>query len=111
MCFANAVLQVLVYCPPFYRLFTELAKYLPGPTPSDSKKPLDNRLSLATGTIEFLKEFNPLSEKERRRREEDGEDVFLDSFTPVSVYDAMRAKKRFDNMRVSGEHGDPGTSI
>ena len=111
MCFANAVLQVLVYCPPFYRLFTELAKYLPGPSPSDSKKPVDNRISLTTGTIEFLKEFNPLSEKERKRREEDGEDVFLDSFTPVSVYDAMRAKKRFDNMRVSCEHEDPGTSI
>lgn len=99
MCFANAVLQVLVYCPPFYRLFIELAKYLPGLPPSDSKKPVDSRLSLTTGTIEFLREFDPLSEKERRRREEDGEDGFLDSFTPVSIYDAMRAKKRFDNMR------------
>ena len=110
MCFANAVLQVLVYCPPFYRLFTELAKYLPGPS-SDSKKPIDNRISLTAGTIDFLKEFNPLSEKERKRREEDGEDMFLDSFTPVSVYDAMRAKKRFDNMRVSSKHDNPGASV
>ena len=111
MCFANAVLQVLVYCPPFYRLFTELAKYLPGPPPSDSKKPLDNRISLTTGTIDFLKEFDPLSEKERKRREEDGEDAFLDSFTPVSVYDAMRAKKRFDNMRVSVSTATPGRAF
>ena len=111
MCFANAVLQVLVYCPPFYRLFIELARYLPGSSSSDSKKPADNRISLTTGTIDFLKEFNPLSEKERRRREQDGEDMFLDSFTPASVYDAMRAKKRFDNMRVSDEHGDLSTSI
>jgi ubiquitin carboxyl-terminal hydrolase 10 len=111
MCFANAVLQVLVYCPPFYRLFTELAKYLPGPSSSDNKKPTDNRISLTTGTIGFLKEFNPLSEKERRRREEDGEDLFLDSFTPVSVYDAMRAQKRFDTMRVSNGHGDPGSAL
>ena len=108
MCFANAVLQVLVYCPPFNRLFSELAKYLPGPSSSDSKKPIDSRISLTTGTIEFLEEFGPLSEKERKRRREDGEDVFLDSFTPVSVYEAMRAKKRFDNMRVSYGSGDPG---
>jgi ubiquitin carboxyl-terminal hydrolase 10 len=111
MCFANAVLQVLVYCPPFYRLFNELAMYLPGPSPSDSVKTVDNRISLTTGTIEFLKEFSPLTEKERRRREEDGEDVFLDSFTPASVYDAMRAKKRFDNMRVSSGDGDPGKAL
>lgn len=111
MCFANAVLQVLVYCPPFYRLFTELARYLPGLSPSDSKKPIDNRLSLTTGTIEFLREFNPLSEKERKRREEDGEDGFLDSFTPVSIYDAMRAKKRFDNMRVSSKDDNLGRTL
>ena len=110
MCFANAVLQVLVYCPPFYRLFNELAKYLPGRS-SDSKKSIDNRISLTTGTIEFLKEFNSLSEKERKRREEDGEDGFLDSFTPVSVYDAMRAKKRFDNMRVSSGNSNPGRTF
>ena len=108
MCFANAVLQVLVYCPPFYRLFTELAKYLPGSSSSDSVKPVDNRISLTTGTIEFLKEFNPLSEKERKQREEDGEDMFLDSFTPISVYEAMRAKKRFDNMTVSSGDADQG---
>lgn len=28
MCFANTVLQVLVYCPPFNRLFTELDKHM-----------------------------------------------------------------------------------
>lgn len=29
MCFANSVLQILVYCPPFHRLFVELGKLLP----------------------------------------------------------------------------------
>lgn len=111
MCFANAVLQVLVYCPPFNRLFTELAKYLPGPLSSDNKKSVDSRISLTTGTIEFLKEFNPITGKERKRREEEGEDMFLDSFTPVSVYDAMRAKKRFDNMRVSSGYCDVGRAF
>ena len=27
MCFANTVLQILVYCAPVYKLFTELGKY------------------------------------------------------------------------------------
>ena len=31
MCFANTVLQVLVYCPPFHKLFTELDKHVSGP--------------------------------------------------------------------------------
>ena len=30
MCYANSVLQVLVYCPPFQRLFAELGKVLSG---------------------------------------------------------------------------------
>jgi len=30
MCYANSVLQVLVYCPPFQRLFVELGKVLSG---------------------------------------------------------------------------------
>jgi ubiquitin carboxyl-terminal hydrolase 10 len=28
MCFANSVLQIMVYCPPFHRLFAELEKVL-----------------------------------------------------------------------------------
>jgi ubiquitin carboxyl-terminal hydrolase 10 len=30
MCFANSVLQIMVYCPPFHRLFAELGKVLGG---------------------------------------------------------------------------------
>ena len=58
---------------------------------------------LVDATIEFLKEFNPVEVdpkakgKEVDRQEEDG----LESFIPTHVYDAMKEKKRFDNMRVS----------
>lgn len=57
---------------------------------------------LVDATIEFLKEFNPVEVdpkakgKEVDRQEEDG----LESFIPTHVYDAMKEKKRFDNMRV-----------
>ena len=38
MCFANTVLQVLVYCPPFHKLFTELNKHMPGPNVKENRR-------------------------------------------------------------------------
>jgi ubiquitin carboxyl-terminal hydrolase 10 len=79
MCFANAVLKswstalLSTGClPSWLSICLDRCRL--------TKKPIDNRISLTTGTIEFLKEFNPLSEKERKRREEDGEDY---SSTPL----------------------------
>jgi ubiquitin carboxyl-terminal hydrolase 10 len=65
MCFANAVLQILLYCAPFHRLFLELGKLLPAvatqkdgassgssaPSASSSATPL------VEATVTFLKEF------------------------------------------------------
>ena len=36
MCYANSVLQMLVYCPPFHRLFAELGRVLSGSAVSGS---------------------------------------------------------------------------
>ena len=87
MCYANSVLQVLVYCPPFQRLFAELGKVLSGTTvvgsspllngsgpssssasASGSTSPPINELNgkekdasgmtpLVDATVEFLREF------------------------------------------------------
>jgi ubiquitin carboxyl-terminal hydrolase 10 len=101
VCFANAVLQILIYCPPFYRLFAELGKYLTGPVVGAQKEG-SKATPLVGATIEFLKEFQPVlahsktKGKEVDREEEGG----LESFIPTYVYDAMKEKKRFDNMRV-----------
>lgn len=106
LCFANAVLQVLVYCPPFWRFFTDLGRLL---QPSEESK-----TPLVDATIRFVREFAP---KERAPvegkgkgvdryganglvREEVEEDV-LESFMPTYVHDALKEKKRFDHMRVS----------
>jgi hypothetical protein len=57
---------------------------------------------LVDATIEFLKEFyltdvdSKAKGKEVDREEEDDQQ----SFIPMYVYDAMKEKKRFDNMRV-----------
>ncbi|KAG2052780.1 cysteine proteinase [Suillus hirtellus] len=104
LCFANAVLQVLVYCPPFWRFFTDLGRLLE-PT-EESKTPL------VDATIRFIREFMP---KERVPVEGKGKGVerygsnglvheevnedIMDSFMPTYVHDALKEKKRFDHMR------------
>ncbi|KAI0797517.1 hypothetical protein C8Q75DRAFT_738539 [Abortiporus biennis] len=107
MCFANAVLQVLVYCPPFHRLFNELGKHLQGPV-AGSQKEGGNGTPLVDAIIQFLKEFTPPESKpssnsKGKEREEDFDE--LDSFIPTYVYDVMKEKKRFASM-VGGHQED-----
>ncbi|KAF8987447.1 cysteine proteinase [Hymenopellis radicata] len=80
MCFANSVLQILLHCPPFLKLFHELGKLGYNVTEAP----------LTHATIEFLNEFVA----SKRQPEEE-----RDSFIPAGIYDAMKEKKRFDNMR------------
>ena len=106
MCFANAVLQVLVYCPPFHRFFSELRRHLTGPVVG-SQREGTKATPLVDATIQFLKEFVPdppapvesSSKSKGKEREDDSFDV-LDSFIPSYVYDAMKEKKRFASMIV-----------
>lgn len=107
MCFANSVLQILIYCPPFHKLFTELGSYLTGPVVGAQKEKEGGKATpLVDATIEFLKEFELEQDKKgkvagkgKEKREEEDDD--LDSFIPSKIYDAMKEKKRFDSMRVS----------
>lgn len=104
MCFANSVLQVLIYCPPFHRLFFELRKYLAGPV-LGSQRDGSKATPLVDATIQFLKEFvpeptqSPNGKSKGKERQEDDFDE-LESFIPTYVYDAMKEKKRFANMIV-----------
>ncbi|KAF8163725.1 hypothetical protein B0H34DRAFT_650904 [Crassisporium funariophilum] len=129
MCFANSVLQVLVYCPPFSRLFAELGRVLVGPVVGNGVcKEAGGVTPLVDATIEFLREFSEKKKKKAKSKtrptivvgnrggsagangkgkakESDGsgddedDDWDGESFLPGYVYDAMKLKKRFDNMR------------
>jgi len=70
MCFANSVLQVLVYCPPFHRLFVELGRLLASGVvngkddlTNNTNKTLANGSTLINATACFLQEFLNVSEK------------------------------------------------
>lgn len=93
-----------MYCPPFWRFFTDLGRLLE-PT-EESKTPL------VDATIRFVREFAP---KEKAPVEGKGKGVerygsnglvheevdedIMDSFMPTYVHDALKEKKRFDHMR------------
>ena len=63
MCFANSVLQIMVYCPPFHRLFAELGRVLGagglngvgGKTEGTAAE--ESAYPLVEATVEFLREF------------------------------------------------------
>ncbi|WVQ76168.1 hypothetical protein IAR50_005824 [Cryptococcus sp. DSM 104548] len=94
MCFANTILQVLVYCPPFTELFEEFGKRL--------KADLARKTPLLEAMIVFLREFLVLpasadSPKPKGKGKEINKQK--EAFIPENVYDAMKENKRFDTMR------------
>ncbi|KAK6905233.1 hypothetical protein I203_106053 [Kwoniella mangroviensis CBS 8507] len=103
MCFANTILQVLVYCSPFTELFEELGKRL--------KADLARKTPLLEAMIIFLREFNapfpppsaPLlnapTVSGTSTPKGKGKDPRREAFIPENVYDAMKENKRFDSMR------------
>ena len=118
MCFANTILQVLVYCPPFNRLFMELGKYLTGPVVGSQKEKDGSKATpLVDATIQFLKEFMPevvqvagsggggaggKNDLKAKGKEREDDDFYeLESFIPTCIYDVMKEKKRFAGMVVS----------
>ena len=111
MCFANVVLQVLVYSPPFWRVFTELGKYIGnGPVVGSGAEKDGKGTPLTDAVITFLGEFKllkPSEIAERAQAIKDGEkpDSRRDSFVPSSFYAALKTKSRFDAMR-SGHQED-----
>jgi ubiquitin carboxyl-terminal hydrolase 10 len=101
MCFANAVLQTLVYCPPFHRLFTDLGRLLPGPVVG---KDQERKTPLVDATVQFVRDFEMKPSKKQegkgKEREELEDDWEVNSFLPTYFYEAMKEKKRFESMRV-----------
>ncbi|KAJ3885725.1 hypothetical protein GG344DRAFT_91194 [Lentinula edodes] len=108
MCFANSVLQLLTYSPPFFHLFHELGRI----GMEDVKQTSGVQVPLVDATIEG-------SQGEARGGEQKGQrpnDVHLIHkgkersmtpqpeddlcpFIPTGIYDALKTKKQFDSMR------------
>ncbi|KAF8584110.1 cysteine proteinase [Ramaria rubella] len=100
MCFANTVLQVLVHCPPFHKLFTELDKHVLCPTAREVSQANGMAIPLVNATINFMKEFQVLPQSHLSPKDyHEDDDTARDALVPSYVYDALKEKKRFDSMR------------
>jgi hypothetical protein len=112
ICFANAVLHLLVNLPPFRNLFRELG---------DLKEQRGARLPetgggatpLVDATVRFFKEFivqevspstqqqsQPATGGTSRAEEEKKDDNVVDSFEPTYMYDAMKEKRQLKPLLV-----------
>ena len=107
MCFANAVLQLLVHSPPFWNLFRELGD-LKGRRGAGGPKNDGITTPLLDATVRFLEEFL-LKEKElpqtqraatEKLREDEEEHNSVDSFEPTYVHDVMKKKRQLKNLLV-----------
>ena len=112
MCYANAVLQLLVHSPPFWRLFRELD--LSGQRGVAGRGAGGGATPLVDATARFIEEFifkdePPPMQQSRQQTAEGGpredekakrKNNSVDSFEPIYMYDAMKEKRQLENLLV-----------
>jgi hypothetical protein len=107
MCFVNAVLQLLVHSPPFWNSFKELGD-LKGQRGAGNQETGGGATPLVDATMRFFKEFMFKKEPPQRaagRKPRENEEAkkghnLVDSFEPMYLYDAMKAKRQLKNLLV-----------
>ena len=111
MCFANAILQLLVNLPPYRDLFTELCD-LKDQHREGISETGGGATPLVDATVRFLKEFvveeSPSTEQQAQPAtggtagadEKKEDDNLVDSFEPAYMYDAMREKRQLKHLLV-----------
>jgi ubiquitin carboxyl-terminal hydrolase 10 len=112
MCFANAVLQLLVNSPPSWNLFRELAD-LKAQRGAGFPETGGGATPLVDATVRFFKEFIvedklPSAQQQSQQAagrtsrvdEEKKDDKIDDSFEPTYLYDVMKEKKQLKPLLV-----------
>ncbi|KAH9983055.1 hypothetical protein BJV74DRAFT_54400 [Russula compacta] len=95
MCFANAVLQLLVHCPPFWNLFGELGRLMRQERGSCAT-PLVDATARFLGEFMYEKPFptqqpQPRAERRGVMGEEKKENDGAGPFEPTYLYDVMKS--------------------
>ena len=106
ICFANAILQLLVHSPSFWNLFREQGG-LKGRRGVGSPETGGGATPLVDATVRFLEEFvfkEPPPSHQAAGEKED-EDLMkgystVDSFEPMYMYDVMKEKRRLKSLLV-----------
>jgi hypothetical protein len=117
VCFANAVLQLLVHSPPFWDLFRGLGD-LTGQHGTGGSETGASVTPLVDATVKFSDEFVYREElsmtqqlqqkaaKGKAREDEEGkkEHNVVDSFNPRYLYDTMKEKRLLKDLLVRSQH-------
>ncbi|KAJ2898142.1 hypothetical protein MKZ38_004142 [Zalerion maritima] len=96
MCYMNSVLQVLIFCVPFYDFLHQVYK--------KAAHSFKSETPLIDAMVMFMNEFNIVDsatsvETLRRRLKPEHLEKFGEPFTPEFVYDAIKKLPRFASMR------------
>ncbi|XXH03437.1 hypothetical protein Hte_009839 [Hypoxylon texense] len=96
MCYMNSVLQVLIFCIPFYDFLDQVGK--------KAAYSFKSETPLIDAMIMFMREYKVIdsavsAEQLRRRLKSEELEQYGEPFTPEFVYDAIRKLPRFASMR------------
>ncbi|EGS18335.1 ubiquitin carboxyl-terminal hydrolase-like protein [Thermochaetoides thermophila DSM 1495] len=96
MCYMNSVLQVLLFCTPFYDFLDQVSK--------KAAHSFKSETPLLDTMIMFMREFKAIAsastaELLRKRLRPEEYEKYGDPFTPEFVYDTIRKLPRFSSMR------------
>ncbi|KAL8761472.1 MAG: hypothetical protein Q9184_002407 [Pyrenodesmia sp. 2 TL-2023] len=96
MCYMNSVLQILVFCVPFYDLLEQLGRRAAHSFKSETP--------LVDAMVMFMHEYRVIDsaesvEKLRLRLRKDEFEQYGDAFIPEFVYEIIRRLPRFSSMR------------
>lgn len=96
MCYMNSVLQVLIFCLPFYDFLDQVSK--------KAAYSFKSETPLIDAMIMFMREYKVIdsavsTEQLRRRLKNEELEQYGEPFTPEFVYDAIRKLPRFASMR------------
>jgi len=96
MCYMNSILQVLIFCVPFYDFLDQVSK--------KAAHSFKSETPLIDAMIMFMREFKVIDsavsvDQLRRRLKNDELEQYGEAFTPEFVYEAMRKLDRFKSMQ------------
>ncbi|KAI5923122.1 hypothetical protein F4810DRAFT_225140 [Camillea tinctor] len=96
MCYMNSVLQVLIFCIPFYDFLDQVSK--------KAAHSFKSETPLIDAMIMFMREYKVIDsavsvDQLRRRLKNEELEQYGEPFTPEFVYDAIRKLPRFASMR------------
>ncbi|EAQ85758.1 hypothetical protein CHGG_07011 [Chaetomium globosum CBS 148.51] len=96
MCYMNSVLQVLIFCVPFFDFLDQVSKKATHSFKSDTP--------LVDAMVMFMREFKSIdsaasADQLKKRLKSEEYEKYGEPFTPAFVYEAIRNLPRFASMR------------